>query len=59
MGSNFEDNREHYEKGATVAEGVRAIDQELLARVMDNFRRKIENRIQHDGHHLSDIIFHT
>lgn len=42
-----------------ITEEVRAIDLELLARVMDNFRRRIENCIQEDGHHLSDIIFHT
>jgi len=31
----------------------------LLARAMDNFKRRIENCIQEDGRHLNDIIFHT
>jgi hypothetical protein len=30
-----------------------------LARAMDNFKRRIENCIQEDGHHVNDIIFHT
>jgi hypothetical protein len=30
-----------------------AIDQEQLARVMDNCKRRIENRIQEDGLHVN------
>jgi hypothetical protein len=35
------------------------IDQQKLAQVMDDFKRKIENCIQEDVLHLNDIIFHT
>jgi hypothetical protein len=38
---------------------VLTIDQQLLARAMDDFKRRIENYIQEGGHHLNDIIFHT
>ena len=38
---------------------VLTIDQKRLARAMDDFKRRIENRIQEDGRHLNDIIFHT
>jgi len=33
--------------------------QKLLAREMDDFKRRIENCIEEDGRHLKDIIFHT
>ena len=36
---------------------VLKIDQQLLARAMDDFKRRIENCIQEDGRHLNDIIF--
>ena len=42
-----------------IREEVLTIDQQLLARAMDDFKRRIENRIQEDGRHLNDIIFHT
>jgi len=38
---------------------VLTIDQQLLARAMDDFKRRIENCIQEDGRHLNDIIFQT
>jgi len=38
---------------------VRPIDRQLLARVMDDFKKKLENCIQSDGRHLTDIIFKT
>jgi len=31
----------------------------LLARVMDDFKKRLENRIQENGRHLTDIIFKT
>jgi hypothetical protein len=42
-----------------VRQEVLKIDQQLLAQVMDDFKRRIENCIQEDGRHLNDIIFHT
>jgi hypothetical protein len=36
-----------------------AIDQQQLARVMDDFKWKTENCIQEDGLHLNDIFLHT
>jgi len=38
---------------------VLTIDHQLLAQAMDDFKWRIENCIQEDGHHLNDIIFHT
>jgi len=32
---------------------------QLLARVMDDFKRRLENCIQEGGCHLTDIIFKT
>ena len=34
---------------------VLMIDQQLLARAVDDFKRRIENYIQEDGRHLNDI----
>ena len=45
-------------KGA-IRQEVLTIDQQLLARAMDDFKRRIENCVQEDGRHLNDIIFHT
>jgi len=42
-----------------IRQEVLTIDQQLLARAMDDFKRTIENYIQEDGRHLNDIIFHT
>ena len=42
-----------------IRQEVLKIDQQLLARAMDDFKRRIENCIQEDGRHLNDIIFHT
>ena len=35
------------------------INRQLLARVMDGFKKRLENCIQEDGRHLTDIIFKT
>jgi len=32
------------------------IDRQLLARVTDDFKKRLENCIQSDGRHLTDII---
>jgi len=42
-----------------IQQEVLMIDQQLLARTMDDFKQRIENCIQGDGRHLNDIIFHT
>ena len=42
-----------------VCQEIRPIDRQLLARVMDDFKRRVENYIQEDGRHLTDIIFKT
>jgi len=42
-----------------IRQEVLKIDQQLLVRAMDDFKRRIENCIQEDGRHLNDIIFHT
>jgi hypothetical protein len=42
-----------------IRQEVLTINQQLLARTMDAFKQRIENCIQKDGRHLSDIIFHT
>jgi len=38
---------------------IRLIDHQLLARVMDDFKKRLENCIQEDGCRLTDIIFKT
>ena len=45
-------------KGA-IRQKVLTIDQRLLARAMDDFKRRIENCIEEDVRHLNDIIFYT
>jgi len=35
------------------------LDRQSLARVMDNFKKRLENCIQSDSRHLTDIIFKT
>ena len=42
-----------------IRQEVLTIDQQLLARAVDDFKRRIENCLQEDGRHLNDIIFHT
>jgi hypothetical protein len=42
-----------------IRQEVLTIDQQLLLRVMDDFKRRIKNCIQKDGRHLNDVIFHT
>ena len=43
----------------TIRQEIRPIDRQLLARVMDDFEKRLENCIQEDGRHLTDIIFKT
>jgi len=42
-----------------IRQEIRPIDRQLLARVMDDFKKRHENCIQEDGRHLTDIIFKT
>jgi len=43
-----------------IRQEIRPIDRQLLAPVMDDFEKKrLENCIQKDGHHLTDINFKT
>ena len=43
-----------------IRQEIRPIDRQLLARVMDDLKKKrLENCIQEDGRHLTDIIFKT
>jgi len=40
-----------------IGQEIRPIDHQLLAHVMDDFKKRLENCIQEDGRHLTDIIF--
>jgi len=42
-----------------IRQEIRPIDRQLLARAMDDFKKRHENCIQEDGRHLTDIIFKT
>jgi len=42
-----------------IRQEIRPIDRQLLARVMDDFKRRLENFIQSGGRHLTDNIFKT
>ena len=42
-----------------ICQEVRPIDRQLLACVTDDFLKRLENCIQEDGRHLTDIIFKT
>jgi len=42
-----------------ICQEIRPIDRQLLARVMDDFKKRLENCIHEDGRHLTDIIFKT
>ena len=42
-----------------IRQEIRPTDRQLLARVMDDFKKRLENCIQEDGLHLKDIIFKT
>ena len=43
-----------------IRQEIRPIDRQLLARVMDDLKKKrFENCIQEDGRHLTDTIFKT
>ena len=43
----------------TIRQEIRPIECQMLARVRDDFKKRLENYIQEDGRHLSDIIFKT
>ena len=45
-------------KGA-IRKQIGMINQELLERVVANFRERLQMSILQNGHHLSDIIFRT
>ena len=42
-----------------IRQEIRPIDRQLLARGMENFKKRVENCIQEDGLHLTNIIFKT
>ena len=42
-----------------IRQEISPIDRQLLAHVMDDFKKKLENYIQEDGRHLTDIAFKT
>ena len=42
-----------------IQQEIRLIDCQLLARVTDDFKKRLENCIQEDGRHLTNIIFKT
>ena len=42
-----------------IQQEIRPIDRQFLARVMEDFKERLENCIQEDGRHLTDIIFKT
>ena len=39
-----------------IRQEIRPIDRQLLARVVDDFKERLENCIQSDGRHLTDIF---
>ena len=41
-----------------IRQEIRPIDRQLLAHVMDDFKKRLQNCIQEDSH-LTDIIFKT
>jgi hypothetical protein len=43
----------------TIHQEIRPIDLQLLARIKDDFKKRLENCIQEDGRHLNGIIFKT
>jgi len=40
-----------------IRQEIRPIDRQLLAHVMDDFKKRLGNCIQEDGRHLTYIIF--
>jgi len=40
-----------------IRQEIRPFDRQLLPRVMDDFKKKLENCIEEDGRHLAYIIF--
>jgi hypothetical protein len=38
---------------------VQLIDREMLGRVFNDFKQRVENCIQEDRRHLQDVIFHN
>ena len=44
---------------AAIRQEIRPINLQLLTHVMDDFKKRLENCIQEDGRHLTNIIFKT
>jgi len=42
-----------------IRQEIRPIDRQLLALVMDDFKKRLQNCIPDDGRHLTDIVFET
>jgi len=42
-----------------IRQEIRPFDRQLLARVMDDLKKRLEDCIQEDGRHLTDILFKT
>jgi hypothetical protein len=42
-----------------ILQEIRPVDFQLLARVMDYFKKRLQNCIQEGGRHLTVIIFKT
>jgi len=42
-----------------IRQEIRPIVRQLLARVMDDLKKRLGSYIQEDGRHLTDIIFKT
>ena len=42
-----------------IRQEIRPIDRQLLARVMEDFKNRLENCVEEDGRQLTDIIFKT
>ena len=40
-----------------ICQEIRPIDRQLLAHVMDDFKKRLENCTEEDSHHLTNIIF--
>ena len=41
---------------AAIRQEIRPIDRQLLARVMDDFKTRLENYIQEDGRQITDVF---
>jgi len=48
-----------YDLKEAIRQEIGPIDRQFLARVIDDFKERLESRLQSDGCHLTDIIFKT